>query len=85
MTVTQNKEPQMDAWAMATSILVGLTKAEATAEAELAQRRANANQNPFGAGVTQALNLLRTLQEAKQSYEHDLRQIARSSRLPMPE
>jgi hypothetical protein len=51
MTDTQNKEPQMDAWAMATSILVGLTKAEATAEAELAQRRANANQNPFGAGV----------------------------------
>ncbi len=75
----------MSAWSMATSILVGLTKAETTAEVELAQCRVDANQNPFGAGVSQALSLLRTLQDAKQSYEHDLRQIARSSRLPMPE
>lgn len=78
------QEPTMTAWDMATSILVGLHKAEAKARAEYTQRHAEAGK-PFGPGVSQAAHLLEALSLARRNLDPDLRGIARANRLAMPE
>lgn len=83
-TPTPTAKPQMDAWAMAVSIMVGLWKAEDVAEAELVANQKAAGQNPFAAGVQSSVILLRIVRGTIQSLEYDLNQQARSCGLTMP-
>jgi hypothetical protein len=75
----------MSAWNMAISLLVGLRQTVAKAEVEYAQRLADAKGNSFGQGVSPAAHLLEALKEAQRGLEPDLRQIARSNDLALPE
>jgi hypothetical protein len=84
-TPEPTEAPALDAWQMATSILVGLRKAEARAEAELVSNRAAANQNPFAGGVLSSVVLQRIIRDTLKSLDADLRQHARSNRLAMPQ
>lgn len=69
---------------MATSILVGLWKAEVVAEAELVANQKAAGQNPFAAGVQRSMILLNIIRDTIKSLQYDLNQQARSSGLTMP-
>lgn len=75
----------MTAWAMALSVLTGLRKTEATARAEFeAIRNANLGR-PFAPGVTTSTDILNSVARTKIDLEHELRRIARSNGLAMPE
>lgn len=84
-SATKTSVASMTAWTMALSVLTGLRKTEATARAEFeAIRNANPDK-PFAPGVTTATDILNSVARTKIDLEHELRRIARSNGLTMPE
>ena len=87
MTKTPKKvdAAPLDAWGMASGILTGIYQATEVAEAELAAALQAGNQNPFAPGTSQARQLIEALEDARKTLEADMRALARSSRLAMPD
>lgn len=84
-TDTTDTTTEMDAWTMATSILVGLHRAHQKARAEYAEARAGANGQPLANGSGKAMMIRDALADALATLEPDLHQVARANKLPMPE
>ena len=76
---------EMPAWDMLCSILVGLLKTEAKARAEYDALIAANPTNPFAPGVGPANDVLNVTAKAKRDLEYELRRMARSSGLSMPD
>lgn len=77
--------PKMDSWYMATSILVGINKALRQVENERAVILDKHNGNPLAPGLMRLGHLTEALMDARKSLSPDLRNIARSNALAMPE
>ena len=75
----------MDAWRMASSILVGLNKAIKKAEEERSAALAQGNGNPFAPGVSTPSQIAEALIEARRVLAPQLHATAKSSGLAMPE
>jgi hypothetical protein len=76
---------EMNAWDMLSSILVGLHKTEAKARAEYDALIAANPTNPFAPGVGPANDVLNVTAKAKRDLEYELRRVARSSGLSLPD
>lgn len=76
---------EMNAWEMLSSILVGLYKTEAKACTEYDALIAANPMNPFAPGVGPANDVLNVTAKAKRDLEYELRRVARSSGLSLPD
>jgi len=85
MTKSTEAPTSLDAWTMASSILVGLDKAVEVANAEYTAAVVAGKGNPFSAGISQTNQILETLSITKRDLTHEMTRIARSSGLAMPE
>lgn len=77
--------PKMDSWHMATSILVGISKALRQAEQERAAILEEHNGNSLAPGLMRLGHITEALLDARKTLGPDLRNIARSNALKMPE
>jgi hypothetical protein len=81
---SSSKAPET-AWDYSSSLLAGFYKAAVVANEEYAAAVAVGNGNPFAPGISQPHQLLLVLSNAKLQLEGEMRRIARSSGLTMPE
>lgn len=84
-TTTDKTSTEMDSWAMACSVLVGMWKAMDKARDEHARLLAEHYGKPFAPGASTISATLGSLMEAERSLQTDLRRIARTSGFPVPE
>ncbi|NRQ12719.1 hypothetical protein [Aliiroseovarius sp. xm-v-208] len=84
-TAAKTTAAEMNAFEMLSSILVGLYKTEAKARAEYDALIADNPTNPFAPGVGPANDLLNITAKAKRDLEYELRRMARSSGLSLPD
>ena len=75
----------LDSWQMATSILLGINKTLRQLEAERAIILERHEGNPIAPGLMKLSHMTEALMDARRVLNHDLRNIARSSGLTMPE
>jgi hypothetical protein len=83
--VNTDASPEMTAWEMACSCLVGLSKSLVKARNEYDETIAAAANNPRGQGVMQAARQINVIGAATRGLEDDMRQFARSSGLAVPD
>lgn len=75
----------MTAWEMSLSVFQGLKKTEAQARKEYEKIIADNPNKPFAPGLALAHDVLNSISKAKRDFGYDLRRMARSSGLLVPE